>query len=296
VTEFLQLLISGLSLGVVYALVALGFTVVFRATQVVNFAQGSILLLGAVVIARTHDALGFGLAVLAGVAAAAAAAALIEVVLIRRIGRADAGKLAILTIGVNILLTTELSRELGSEILNIGDPWGDHVVRVASLSIPEARVAAAIVGLLLLLALGGGLRFLGAGLAMRASAEDGEAAALMGIRLGRVSAGAWALAGALAAMGGLFFTTFPTPGVSSNVGLLALSVFPAAIIGGLDSIAGAIVGGLIVGVVATLVAGYQNDLAFLGRGLSDVAPYIVMMVILLMRPAGLFGRREVGRV
>jgi branched-chain amino acid transport system permease protein len=131
---------------------------------------------------------------------------------------------------------------------------------------------------------------------MRSAAEDGEAAALMGIRLNLVATGAWALAGALAALGGVFFTTFPTPGVDASVGLGALSAFPAAILGGLDSVAGAVAGGLIIGVVATLTAGYQNDLAFLGRGLGDVAPYVVMVLVLLARPSGLFGTRELTRV
>src|SRR3954462_2252414 len=130
----------------------------------------------------------------------------------------------------------------------------------------------------------------------RAAAEDDEAAALMGIRLGRVAGASWAVAGALAALGGVFFTTFPTPGVDASVGLTALSAFPAAILGGLDSLAGAVVGGLIIGVVVTMTAGYQSDIAFLGRGLSDVAPYVVMVLVLLWRPSGLFGTRELTRV
>ena len=131
---------------------------------------------------------------------------------------------------------------------------------------------------------------------MRSAATDGEAAAMMGIRLGRVATSAWAAAGGLAAVAGLFFTTFPTPGVDASVGLSALAAFPAAILGGLDSIAGAVVGGLVIGVVVTLTAGYQDNLAFLGRGLSDVMPYVVMVAVLLVRPAGLFGTRELTRV
>jgi branched-chain amino acid transport system permease protein len=294
--QFIELLINGISLGFVYALVALGFTIVFRATQVVNFAHGSLLLLGAYVMARTHGSLGFAGAVLAGIAAAALCAALIEILFIRRVRGADLGTLAILTIGVDILLATELTREIGSDTLGLGDPWRDHVVNVGSVTIPQARVAAAVVGLILLAVLGLALRYLDWGVAMRSAAEDGEAAALMGIRLGRIAAGAWALAGALAAVGGLFFTTFPTAGVDANDGLFALSAFPAAIVGGLDSIAGAVVGGLSIGVVVSLAAGYQDQLSFLGRGLSGVAPYVVMMLVLLFRPAGLFGRRQASRV
>jgi branched-chain amino acid transport system permease protein len=295
-STFAELLIAGISLGFVYALVALGFTVIFRATGVVNFAHGSILLLGAYIIARTHTVLGFGGAVAAGIAAAALAAALIQVLLIARLPGADPGTLAILTIGINIVLTTELTRELGTSILNLGDPWGDRVVRAGSVSIPEARIAAGVAGLGLLLLLGGGLRYLSAGLAMRVAADDQEAAAPMGVRLRRAATGAWALAGALAAVGGLFFTTFPTPGVDPGVALVALSAFPAVIIGGLDSIPGAVTGGLIIGLAVTLTAGYQNDLSFLGGGLADMTPWIVMILVLLFRPAGLFGRRQASRV
>ena len=111
----------------------------------------------------------------------------------------------------------------------------------------------------------------------------------MGIRLNRVAAGAWALAGALAAVAGVFFTSFPSAGVDNATGLSALAAIPAAVLGGLDSLVGALAGGLIVGLVATYCAGYQGELSFLGRGLSDVAPYAVMLLVLLVRPAGLFG-------
>jgi branched-chain amino acid transport system permease protein len=294
--QFIELLISGLSLGFVYALIALGFVMIFKATRVVNFAYGSILLVGAYVVARTHDDLGFALAVLAGMAAAALLAALIQLVIMRRLRGASLDTLAIVTIGIDILLATELTRRIGDNVFNIGDPWRDHVVHIGEWSIPQARVAAAVVAILVLAVFLAVNKWSDWGIAMRSAAEDNEAAALMGIRLSRVGMGAWAVAGALAALGGVFFTTFPTPGVDSSVGLGALTAFPAAILGGLDSIAGAIVGGLIIGVVATMTAGYQDELAFLGRGLGNVAPYVVMVLVLLWRPSGLFGTRELTRV
>jgi branched-chain amino acid transport system permease protein len=296
VNQFVELFISGISLGFVYALVALGFVIIFKATRVVNFAHGSLVLLGAYVIARTHESLGFVPSVLVGVAGTALMAVLVQVLILRRLRGKPMDILAICTIGVDIILATELTRRIGTKVLNIGDPWREKVVHIGSIAIPEARVAAAVVAVLLLAVFLAAFKFSDWGIAMRSAATDGEAAALMGIRLGRVGAGAWAVAGALAAVGGVFFTTFPTPGVDASVGLSALAAFPAAILGGLDSVAGAVVGGLIIGVVVTLTAGYQNDLAFLGRGLSDVAPYIVMVAVLLVRPAGLFGTRELTRV
>jgi branched-chain amino acid transport system permease protein len=164
------------------------------------------------------------------------------------------------------------------------------------VTVPETRIAAAALGIALLALMGAGLRRLDWGLAMRCSAEDPVAAALMSVRLSRVAAAAWALAGGLAAVGGMFFTTFPTPGVTPNVSLFALGAFPAAIIGGLDSVLGSVLGGLLIGVVVTFTAGYQDQLSFLGRGLSDAAPYLAMVLVLLARPAGLFGTRQVSRV
>jgi branched-chain amino acid transport system permease protein len=134
------------------------------------------------------------------------------------------------------------------------------------------------------------------GVAMRSAAEDGETASLMGIRLNRVAAGAWALAGGLAAVGGLFLTSFPAAGVTPDAGLVALAAIPAVVLGGFDSPAGAVVGGLIIGVVSVLCAGYQDELSFLGRGIGTTAPYVVMLLVLLVRPSGLFGTREVTRV
>ena len=134
------------------------------------------------------------------------------------------------------------------------------------------------------------------GVAMRATAEDHATAELMGVRLGRVSALTWAIAAVLATVAGLFLATFPSPGVSPGVSTAALRAFPAAILGGLTSPFGALVGGLIIGVSETMTQGYQQDLLFLGDGFSAVMPYVVMVAVLLVRPSGLFGVKEVARV
>jgi branched-chain amino acid transport system permease protein len=295
-TQFVELLINGLSLGFVYALLALGFVMIFKSTRVINFAHGSIVLLGAFLIARLSPDLGFVPAALVGVAGAGLAAALIYLVILRHVRGRAADTVTIATIGVDIVLATELARQIGQEVLNIGDPWGSDVVRFGEFAMPEARVAAAIVALILLGAFLVAFKLSPWGVAMRAAAEDGEAGALMGIRLKRVAVSAWFMAGGLAAVGGIFLTTFPTPGIDRTSGLAALSAFPAAILGGLDSVTGAVVGGLIIGVVVTMSGGYQDEISFLGRGLSQVAPYIVMVLVLLARPSGLFGTRELTRV
>jgi branched-chain amino acid transport system permease protein len=297
-TQVLELLISGLSLGCIYALIAMGFVIVFKATNVVNFAHVSVLMLGAYLVAHWHDSLGFAASVLAAAAACAVAAALLDVVFVRVLRQRGGGidALAILTIGLNILLGTELSREVGTDLLPTGAPWGSDVVHLLGIAVPQTRVAAAAIAIVLMGAFWAAFTYSDWGVALRSAAADREIAALMGIRLTRVAAGAWALAGALAAIGGVFFTSFPASGVDNATGLLALTAIPAAVVGGLDSTAGAVAGGLLIGVATTFAAGYQDELSFMGRGLSEVVPYVVLLVVLLWRPSGLFGTREITRV
>jgi branched-chain amino acid transport system permease protein len=296
VTQFLELLVNGLSLGALYALIAMGFVIIFKASEVVSFMHGSLLFLGAYLIARLHDSLGFWGAVVVGILGTAAAALLVERVLINRLRGAPVISLAILTIGADIILGTELTRRIGSDILDVGHPWGGDVVRIGDVGITTNRLIGMVVAAVLITAFFAAFKFSSWGVAMRAAAEDGEAAALMGIRLGRVSAVAWAIGGALAAVAGLFLVGSPTPGVGPGLGAVALRAFPAAILGGLDSTGGALVGGLLIGVTESLVAGYQDQLLFLGRGFGDVVPYVVMILVLLVKPSGLFGTRELTRV
>ena len=155
--------------------------------------------------------------------------------LIRRVRTADLGTLAILTLGVDILLLTELTRRLGTDVLSVGAPWGSSVVEVAGIRVASSRVIAGGVALLLVAGFAAAFKYTDWGVAMRSAAEDGETASLMGIRLNRVAATAWALAGALAAIGGLFLTSFPAAGITGGVGLVALAAIPAVVLGGFDS-------------------------------------------------------------
>jgi branched-chain amino acid transport system permease protein len=298
VNQFFELLVSGLSLGCIYALIAMGFVIVFKATNVVNFAHASVLMLGAYLVATWHDSLGFFGALLAAAAACAVVAALIDVLLVRPLRRRRGGidALAILTIGVNIVLATELTRQVGTDILPTGAPWGSDTASFLGITVPQTRIAAAIVAIALMGAFYAAFKYSDWGVAMRSTAADPETAALMGIRLSRIAAGAWAVSGFLAAIAGAFFASFPAAGVSTTTYLLALTAIPAAVLGGLDSITGAVVGGLVIGVSITFTAGYQDELSFLGRGLSDVIPYVVLLLVLLWRPSGLFGTREISRV
>ncbi|WP_067479610.1 branched-chain amino acid ABC transporter permease [Actinomadura hibisca] len=295
-STFAELLVNGISMGSVYALIALGFVIIFRATEVVNFAHASLLLVGGYITAVLHDDVGFLLALAAGIAGAALVGAAVELLVLRRARVENHAVLAIVTIGVDIVLTTELTRQIGTEVLSLGDPWQSKVVNIGSVSIAQTRIAALLTAAALITVFLLAFRHTSWGLAMRTAAEDAETAALMGVRLTRVSLGAWAVAGALAAVAALFLTVFPTPGLDRATSFAAMKAFPAAILGGLDSTTGALAGGLIIGLTESLVTGYQGDLAFLGRGVGEVAPYLVMLAVLLVRPAGLFGTRELTRV
>lgn len=291
-----ELIINGISLGFIYALIALGFVVIFKSTEVVNFAQGSLLLLGAYFVATLQPDIGFVPAVLVGIAVGGLGALVIERVFVSRAKRADPIALAILTIGVDIVLSTELTRRIGQQVLSPGDPWGNSTVDLGPFTVPAARMAAMGVSIGLVTAFFLAFKYSSWGVATRATAEDGEAAALMGIRRGKVSLVAWVVAGALATIAGVFLGTAPSPGLNNTSNLTALNAFPAAVVGGLDSTGGAVAGGLIIGIVQSLAAGYNNDLTFFGSPLGDVVAYVVMLAVLLWRPSGLFGTKEMARV
>jgi branched-chain amino acid transport system permease protein len=298
VTLFAQLIISGLSLGAVYALLALGFVVIYKSSGVVNFAHPAFLMIGAYVIARLAGrALPFAVALLLGVAAAGVAALVTERVFVRRMSGRSAIAITIMTLGADVIVETEIVRRIGIDAyVPMHDPWGDRLVHLGGMVVPQTRIAALLVcagfiaGFLLW------QRYSRWGVAMRAVAEDPPTAGLMGVRRGTVSALAWTLAGVLAAVAGLFIIVFPSPGLQPVTAAVALRAFPAAIIGGLDSTTGAIVGGAVVGIAEVLAQGYASDLTFLGAGFSSVLPYLVMVVVLLVRPSGLFGVRELHRV
>ena len=293
---FLTQVLNGLSFGLVLSLIAAGFAIVFTSTGVLNFAHGAVVLLGAYLVAVTQPTIGFWPAVLVGIVGAAVVGVLINALLVRNLADPNPGTAAILMLGVDIVLLTELTRRIGNEVLPLGAPWGADVVRIGDIALPAGRVLAAVVALVVF----AGLWFLFSrtrlGVGMRAAAADGPTASLMGIRLSRTGATGWALAGVLAALAGIFLTSFPAPGVAPTVALSAFLAIPAWVLGGFDSVPGAVLGGLVIGLVTALTVGYESDLAFLGSGFGEVVPYVVMIIVLLVRPQGLLGSKEAVRV
>ncbi|MGW0472232.1 branched-chain amino acid ABC transporter permease [Streptomyces coeruleorubidus] len=297
-TTFLDNIFNGLALGAVYALVALGFVIIFKASGVMNFAHGSLLLLGGYLTAVLHDDLGFAGALAVAVLVTAAVAGAMDRFLLHAGGTDPhtAHVQTIVTIGVDIVILTDLSRRIGGDLLSLGDPWGDSVTGLGPVTVADSRIAAIVVSTVVIAGVFALFRYTSWGLSLRASAEDVEAAALMGVRLVRIRTLAWCLAGALAALAAVFLAAFPAPGLERTTGQIALKAFPAAILGGMASPPGALAGSLLIGLTEALVAGYQSDLHILGEGFGDVAPYAVMVLVLLVRPTGLFGGKAAVRV
>lgn len=300
-TEFLEFLFNGIALGGIYALIALGFTVIYRASQVINFAQGSFLLLGAYLVGWLHVDRGvpFALAVLIAIAATAAVGSLFQIGVLRRLTGQPVFTVVMITIGLNVVLTSLVPAaisSIGQNGAEIGDPWGSSTIGIGGVTLTWVKVWTVLTALLVLLLFFLFDRYTRYGLAMRATSSDEEAALAVGVPTRRVNALTWGIAGAVAVVGGFFLAGFPSR-AEPLLGLAALRAFPAVILGGLESPSGAVVGGLIIGVVEVLTSGYQpNHAAWLGTNFYIVAPYIVMILVLLVRPYGLFGQRPVERV
>jgi branched-chain amino acid transport system permease protein len=290
----LVLVTNGLLIGLMYSLIALGFVLVYKATDAINFAQGEFVMLagfilaGAVVLGGAPFWVGVALAVGGMVAFGFG---LERVVLRPLIGRPIIAVI-MATIGLASVLRGAAPLFFGAETRSIVLPISDEPISLGFVSLPPVQVVGALLS----------LGFLGAftwfflksrmGVAMRAVADNQQVAMAMGIHVERYFAIAWGMAGIVSALGGLAWGALL--GVDVHLALIGLKVFPVVIMGGLDSILGAIVGGLIIGVVENLAAGYLDPLV--GGGTKDFAPYVLMIVMLMIRPYGIFGKRRIERV
>ena len=296
-TEFLQATVNGIATGAIYALLALGFVIIYKSSEVLSFAQSGLMILGAfwVVYFSSVMELNFWVAVILGVLLSAAIGVGIERSMLRPMVGKPAFSVAILTIGLNISLTVIGFDLIGVQIRSLGDPWGIQMLELGELVVSRKDVATIVASVIVVGALLIFFRYSRFGLAMRATAIDQETALAQGIPVARVFAVAWAIAAGLAAIAGVFLGA--GTGVTAAIGVRAIRALPAAVIGGLDSIAGAIVGGLIVGLAEAYTVAYQAEyLGFLGQNFSTAVAYVVMFLVLLVRPYGIFGTREVVRV
>lgn len=298
-TKFVQLLFEGVSVGCLYALVALGFTAIYRASRVVNFAQGSLLLLGAYLVSymALDKHVPWLLAAAVGIIAMVVIGVLFQVVVLRRVSGQQAFTVVMITIGLNIAIAALVPAIFGANERTdgTGDPFGTSEFAIGGVAFEWVKVTSILVTVVLLAGFFAFDRFSRYGLATRATAVDEEAALAVGIPVRRVNALSWGLAGGIATVAGIFLVGFPNS-LSPTTGDVALAAFPAIIIGGLESPLGAVIGGLVIGLVEELTSGYENNVPALGHNFYTIAPYVVMIAVLLVRPYGLFGQRPVERL
>lgn len=297
-STLLQLLVSGLALGAVYALVALGFVVIYRASQVFNFAQGELLTSGAFVMAASTAAgVPWGAALALAMGVTGALAAVIERGVLRPLVGRPVFVTIIVTIFVGLLLRAAIVIIWGPDPRGLPTPWDT----TATVELFGARVlvnslAAVFAGGLALGAFFLLIRKTRLGVAMRAASSDQEVALALGIPVGKVLGSTWFLSGMYAALAGVFLAMFPRS-LDSNLGFVALRAFPAVIVGGLDSPGGTVIAALLLGVAEVLAQGYVNPaLGDFGHNFHTVFPYVLMILFLVVRPYGLMGTRAVERV
>src|ERR1044071_1902442 len=290
----LLLLSNGVLIGLMYSLIALGFVLVYKATDAVNFAQGEFVMLAGFVVVGGLTVVGIPLVislVVRLVVMGGFGFALERVMLRKLIGRPVIA-IVMATIGLAAIL-----RGIGPFGIFHGTrplplPLPDEPIIVGPLFIPPIQLVGGLVSLLFLA--GFGYFFLKSrkGIAMRAVADNQQVALAMGINVERYFGVAWAMTGVVSALGGVLWGNML--GVDVNLALVGFKVFPVVILGGLDSIPGAIIGGLIVGIVENVAAGYVDP--YVGGGTKDFAPYVLMILALMIRPYGMFGKRIIERV
>lgn len=283
--QLVQLIISGVAQGCIYGLIALGFVLIYKATETVSFAQGDLMMLGAFCGLALMTFLGwpFWLAVLCAIAAMAAFGMLAERAVIRPILGQPAFSIVMLTIGIGYIARGLITMipGIGTETHVLPVPYKDQVWRWGDLVFNVEQVVVIVVTAVLCGALFALFRFSRIGIAMQAASQNQLAAYYMGIPVKRLNGMVWGLAAAVAAIAGLLLA--PITFVHANMGFIGLKAFPAAVVGGFGSLPGAIVGGLIIGIVESL-AGF-----YLPEGVKDIAAYVVVLVMLMVKPNGLFG-------
>ncbi|MEJ3742740.1 branched-chain amino acid ABC transporter permease [Actinomycetes bacterium KLBMP 9797] len=288
-TDFIQLTVYGLANGAVLALAALGFVLIYKATSVINFAQGELLLIGAYLFYTAFVLLRLPLAVavVAGVVAAAVLGVAIERVVLRPLIGEDPIAVIMVTIGLAAILKAAVQMFYGTTPRQMPKVLPTGSVDIAGAPVPLDRLTAVGVAAVALAAFAAFFRWSRHGIAMRAVADDQQAALAQGISVRRIFALAWALAAVSALLGGVLLADIAE--VSQNLASFGLVVFPVVILGGLDSVPGTIVGGAVIGLLSQYAEGFSP-------GASQVVPYVALVLILLVRPYGLFGQVRIERV
>ncbi|MGA7687800.1 MAG: branched-chain amino acid ABC transporter permease [Jiangellales bacterium] len=295
---FISAVFQGLGVGGVYALLGVGFVIIYRATEVVNFAQPALMILGAYVASAlgAQAGLPFWLSVVLSVLVLAAIGMLTERIALRPMVGRPSFSAATVTVGVFIVLLVVAFRLVGTDILTVGDPWGLSTIELFGVTVFTLDLAKLVISLAAIGAVGLFLTRSRVGLAMRATAFDQEVALAQGVKVGRMFGLSWGISAGLAALAGVLISSGAS-GVDATIALVALKALPVIILGGLDSIKGSVVGGLLIGLAETMTKVYQPEYApWLGANFDLVVPYLIMIVVLMVRPYGIYGTKEVIRV
>jgi branched-chain amino acid transport system permease protein len=297
--EFIQTLLSGMSLGGLYAVIALGFVIVYSASEVLSFFQAAIALVGAY-LAFSFGPNGAGMPFVVAVLAAAVIGSVLtllvgEWVVAPIARRINTGTASIATVGVYFIFVAIVSAAYGVDPRNLGDPWGLDTVSVLGAAVSVAMMWTIAVSAVLAALWLAVMKWTRLGLATRSMVSDREAAVAQGVRPSRVIRTAWATAGATGVIAGVFLAT-GSGGVNATLSTVPFLVLPAVVLGGLRSPLGAVVGGMIMGVLQQFVALLQPDyFEALGSRFAGVVPFLLLFVVLLVRPRGLFGARQIAR-
>jgi branched-chain amino acid transport system permease protein len=291
-TFFALLMTNGILIGLMYSLIALGFVLVYKATDAINFAQGEFVMMAGYLAVLGAFGVNFWLGLLVSVLGMAAFGFLLERVMLRPLIGRPVVAVIMATIGLAAVLRGIWPMLVGVDTYNIALPFSDEPIELGPLLLQPVQLFGAGVALLFLAGFTWFFLKSRMGVAMRAVADNQQVAMAMGINVERYFALAWAMAGLVAALGGVVWSSML--GVDTHLALIGLKVFPVVILGGLDSIIGAIVGGLIIGVVESVAAGYLDP--YVGGGTKDFAPYVLMILVLMFRPYGIFGKRKIERV
>ncbi len=288
--SFIQLTLTGLTNGAILALAALGFVLIYKASDVINFAQGEFLLVGGYVIYAMIGQFGlpWSLGMAVTIVVAIALGAVVERFVLRPLIGEPIISVIMVTIGLSSLLKAIVSTIWGNQPKAFPSFIPSTPIKIWGATIGADRLWAIVIAVAMLGLFTFFFRRSKEGIAMRAVADDQQAALSMGISVKKIFAWAWSIAAISAAIGGALVANIV--GVSQELSHFGLRVFPVVILGGLDSIPGAIVGGIIIGLLETYTGGY------IGHGLNQVVPFIVLILILMVRPYGLFGQEIIERV
>lgn len=292
---YLQLIINGLVVGSIYSLVALGFVIIFKATKVVNFAQGEMVMAGAYICfaLTVQYQLPFLLSFLITLVFSLILGIVVERMVLRPLIGEPIISVVMVTIGLSSILKSLVQVFWGTQIRVFPPILPQEPIMVLGLPIAPVYIAAFVLCLLLFAVFSLFFKYSSLGIAMRATAFDQQAAQSMGIGIKNIFALSWCIAAVVSSIGGIILGNIN--GINSQLGHLGLKVFPAVILGGLDSLLGAALGGLIIGVLENLSEGLARDLLNLG-GFKEVASFVVLVIILMVKPYGLFGTKEIERV